>query len=276
MDSIGNQESIDNNLIQHNKSEQDNGDDSNHEIKPEDVVPKEECEDHPNEEASADSLTYLAPKPSNYRVTPELGDKDEELHTKRGVKFRDNLEQPERRGYSLKALPEAILSSNETKLNESLSSLERHEWITAMNKKIETLIEIGTWKATKTMPVSVKVLLFMILSKLKQEEQRNPAMIKSRLVALGNMQKEISLCMDLYAPVICIDLVRALLSAVQIKQWSIRHVDFKGAFQNAHFDEKEDIWIKLPKVSITKFFSQVVKLVKSLYGLRQASKLRYD
>lgn len=82
--------------------------------------------------------------------------------------------------------------------------------------------------------------------------------------------------MDLYAPVICIDRLTALPSVAQTKSWSIGQVHFKGAFLYAILSELEEIWVKMRYITGTKFVGQIGKLVKSLYGLEQAPKLRYQ
>ena len=50
-----------------------------------------------------------------------------------------------------------------------------------------------------------------------------------------------------------------------------------GAFLYALLSVTEDIWIRLPNISgINSANGQIVKLRKSLYGLRQAPKLWYQ
>lgn len=115
----------------------------------------------------------------------------------------------------------------------------------------------------------------MINLKLKQDENGRPAMFKARLVALGIVQEDIGLLIELYASVIFIELVRAFLSVCQVKGCSIIQVYFKWAFLNAYHEIEDAIWSKLPNIHGTKFVGQLVKLVKSLYGLRQAAKLWY-
>lgn len=46
------------------------------------------------------------------------------------------------------------------------------------------------------------------------------------------MQNDTDAIMELYAPVILVELVRTLLTIAQVKKWSISHLDFNGAFLN--------------------------------------------
>lgn len=82
--------------------------------------------------------------------------------------------------------------------------------------------------------------------------------------------------MELYAHVMCIELVRILLVISQVKGWSIAQGNFKGAFLNAYLHIEEQILIKLPNIPQTKFTGQLLKLKKSLYSLRQGPKLWYE
>lgn len=101
-------------------------------------------------------------------------------------------------------------------------------------------------------------------------------MCKTRLVELGSIPEIFGLLMELYDCVIFIEPVWALLSLAQVKGWSIRQAHFKAAILNAYFDIEEEIWIKVPNIAESTFVGQLVKLVKSLYGLRQASNFFYE
>lgn len=231
-------------------------------------------------QAGIADLTYTPSEPSKFGVTPEpSGDEaeneDEIEPTVRGQSGH-NLRPQGRVNYSMAALPDSITTDDEPRIKEALASPERKHWILAIDEELETLVDNETWTSGNTPPISIKVLPSMIVLKLKRDENGRPARFKARLVALGNLQVDIGLLIELYAPVICIELVRALLAVAQAKGWSIRQVDFKGAFLNAYLDNGEEIWIRLPNIPGTKFVGQLVKLVKSLYGLRQAPKLWYE
>lgn len=64
--------------------------------------------------------------------------------------------------------------------------------------------------------------------------------------------------------------------SLKSKRWKTRHIDFEGAFLHATLEDGKDIWIRLPNIPGTSLRGQIVKLVKSLYGLRQAPKLWYE
>ena len=58
--------------------------------------------------------------------------------------------------------------------------------------------------------------------------------------------------------------------------WDIEHVDIKGAFLYAELPKSDRIVIRLPKIDGVKAANgQYLRLLRSLYGLRQAPKLWY-
>ena len=71
--------------------------------------------------------------------------------------------------------------------------------------------------------------------------------------------------------------MRVLLALVDAKQWSLHQLNINNAF--LHGDLDEDVYMSLPLgfhskgecVSTSSTAPKVCKLVKSLYGLRQAS-----
>ena len=91
----------------------------------------------------------------------------------------------------------------------------------------------------------------------------------------GNHQKLV-LYIELYAPVACIDAVRTLLAVAIAKGWVTLHLDIKGAFLYAELGLDEEFWVRLPVIpGSSERSGKIVKLRKSLYGLRQSPKLWY-
>ena len=117
----------------------------------------------------------------------------------------------------------------------------------------------------------------MFILKMKRDSDGKPARLKARLFALGNYQDEFGNIVELYGHVVCIELVRTLLAVMLFKGWSVKHVDIKGAFLHAYLRNGEVIWIRLPTIPGNIFLSgRIVRLLKSVYGLRKAPKLWYE
>lgn len=113
--------------------------------------------------------------------------------------------------------------------------------------------------------------------RLKLDEQGIPLKCKARLVARGNLQSNgLYTKENRYAPVVCFDLVRILVALSASFVWKRYQVDVKRAFLHSRLPRESEIWISLPKIDGTPAANgSVVKLVKLLYGLREAAKLCY-
>ena len=90
---------------------------------------------------------------------------------------------------------------------------------------------------------------------------------KARLVARGFVQQEGIDYDDAFAPVARMESVRVLL-ALAAGGWSVHHMDVKSAFLNG--DLKEEVYVRQPLGFVVAGEGKVYRLLKALYGLRQA------
>ena len=173
-------------------------------------------------------------------------------------------------------MPLELTTGDEPKLSAALKSSERTAWIKAVKEEFSTLRAAATWNEDCAPPPGAKILPSGIILKLKRDENGQPKRFKARLVARGNLQDSFTYDIELYAPVACIESVRTLLAVAIAKGWVTHHLDIKGAFLYASLADTDEIYVRLPVIPGTSERSgKVVKLLKSLYGLRQAPKLWY-
>ncbi|CAD7935075.1 unnamed protein product [Amoebophrya sp. A120] len=97
---------------------------------------------------------------------------------------------------------------------------------------------------------------------------------KARLVALGNLQSK-ELCGEIYSPTISHAASRALLVDAAANGKRIKFFDISNAFICASLGD-ERVFVRLPKHWSTDPRGDVVRLLKSLYGLRISPRRWFD
>ncbi|PWA60828.1 ribonuclease H-like domain, Reverse transcriptase, RNA-dependent DNA polymerase [Artemisia annua] len=105
--------------------------------------------------------------------------------------------------------------------------------------------------------------------KTKRDAQGKIIRYKARLVAKGYVQEQGIDFDEVFAPVARIETVRSILALAAYHGWQVHHLDVKSAF--LHGDLKEEVYVTQPEGFVQPGNSgKVYKLIKALYGLRQA------
>ncbi|CAJ2651582.1 unnamed protein product [Trifolium pratense] len=154
--------------------------------------------------------------------------------------------------------------------NEACKS---EHWIQAMNSELEALARTGTWKIVD-LPPNVRPIGSKWVYKIKHKSDGTVERYKARLVAKGYNQIEGLDFFDTFSPVAKLTTVRMLLAIASIKGWIVHQLDVNNAF--LHGDLQEDVYMKIPDGVQCAKPNQVCKLLKSLYGLKQASRKWYE
>ena len=148
----------------------------------------------------------------------------------------------------------------------ALSSPQAKQWKISMWEEINALGNVKKcWRVVKT-PPGVKLLRGHFVYKIKLKHNKVDR-FKSRFVVDGSQQEPGIDFKDTFAPVVKHTTFRIFLAICATEGLSIHQMDVKNAFINAPLTE--DVYVRPhPEMKIPDGYC--LKLLKSLYGLRQA------
>ncbi|GJZ63363.1 zinc finger, CCHC-type containing protein [Tanacetum coccineum] len=140
----------------------------------------------------------------------------------------------------------------------------------AIDDEIGSIMENNIW-VLSDLPPGCKPLGCKWIFKRKMKVDGAIDKFKARLVIQGFRQKEGIDYFDTYAPVARITTIRLLLVLAAIHNLVINQMDVKTTFLNG--DLEEEVYMKHPEGFVMSGNEhKVCKLVKSMYGLKQAPK----
>jgi hypothetical protein len=139
-----------------------------------------------------------------------------------------------------------------------------------MKDELASIHKNGTWELVN-LPPDRKPVKCKWVYKLKQDSNGNVVRYKARLVAKGFSQTEGIDYQETFAPVVKYTTIRTMLALAAEKDWELHQMDVNSAFLYGDLDE--EIYMDQPEGF--KDGDQVCHLRKSLYGLKQASRVWY-
>ena len=151
---------------------------------------------------------------------------------------------------------------------DALKSPQAQEWLKAIEVEYNCLVKNGTWEVVER-PANVPIVGCRWVFDLKFDTDGSIKRYKARLVAQGFSQTHGVDYFDTFAPVASAVSVRLLLALATIYNWDIRQLDIETAYLNAPV--KETIYMRqVPGFEVPG--NKVLKLKRSLYGLKQSGK----
>ena len=144
-------------------------------------------------------------------------------------------------------------------------------WKATMDDEFNSLQKNATWDLVSLPPGRKLVQCKCVFWKKKFADGKNWK-YKAKLFAKGFSQVQWVDYHETFSPMAKMDSIRLVLSIAASKHWEVHHMDVKSAF--IHGDLHEEIYMKNPKVYISDP-SLVIKLYKSLYGLKQTPRSWY-
>ena len=161
-------------------------------------------------------------------------------------------------------------------VEEALTGAFAKYWRNAMHKEFQSLIKNGTWRK-ENLPPDRNAIKGKWVFKVKPNTDGTVERFKARLVCKGFTQRYGVDYLETFAPVAKFTSVRMLLSLVVQHKKKVRHFDFETAFLNGKLEE--EIFLELPqqcgnmiRTFLPDYHSCPVRLLKSLYGLKQAGR----
>lgn len=151
---------------------------------------------------------------------------------------------------------------------QAVSSDEKKRWMEAMGEEMESLKQNNTWKMVNA-PKNQKVIDNKWVYKIKYKPDGTMERFKARLVVRGFTQEHGIDYQETFSPVVRFTSVRAILAIAAAEKMTLRQFDVKTAFLYGELEE--DVYMKQP-IGFNDDSGKVCKLIKSLYGLKQASR----
>lgn len=154
-------------------------------------------------------------------------------------------------------------------IDEALSRADANAWREAMQSEYDSLIENKTWELVK-LPPQRRPIDNKWVFKVKKDSSGNITRYKARLVIKGCAQRKGLDYTETFAPVVRYTSIRFLLSIAAKYNMQVDQMDAVTAF--LHGELEEDIFMLQPE-GFADGSDKVCRLKKSLYGLKQASRV---
>ena len=172
---------------------------------------------------------------------------------------------------------DTLLDSDDDPLWASaMSSPEREYWIAGAREEIQSLEDLNVFVLVprSELPPGQRPLKGKLVCKRKRDDAGNISRYKVRYVAKGFAQRYLVDYEKTTAPTARLESFRVLLHIAAVLDWDIQHVDIKTAFLHGVLPENETVFMEQPPGFESPGKEDwVMRLLKSLYGMKQASRI---
>ena len=162
---------------------------------------------------------------------------------------------------------------DEPSLRDALASPEAEEWKRAMQIEYEALLANGTWELVDR-PTHQHVLTGKWAFKRKRDINGQVKRHKARWVGRGFEQREGVDYFETFSAVVKTSTNKALFAITANKKLHSHQLDAVTAFLNSCLDT--EVYIEQPEMFHNGNYNQVLRLCRSLYGLKQSARLWFD
>ncbi|XP_075074566.1 uncharacterized protein LOC142162148 [Nicotiana tabacum] len=159
--------------------------------------------------------------------------------------------------------------SSPTKPQSFAETSKDKRWVEATELEIKALENNKTWEIVN-LPKGKNIIGLKWVYQIKFKANGEVERFKDRLVAKGYNQKEGLNYHETFSLVAKMVIVRAVIIVATSKGWNIYQMDVHNAFLQG--DLYEEVYMKLPQAFRRQGETKDCKLIKSLHGLKQASR----
>src|SRR6201986_1265917 len=153
---------------------------------------------------------------------------------------------------------------------EAMGRPEAEQYHKSACDEIQTLIDNGTWELA-LLPPGRKAIGCRWVFTIKRKSDGSFDRLKGRLVAKGFSQRPGFDYDETYASTVKWATLRAILAYAALEDLEIESVDISSAFLNGEIDS--EIYMQQPEGFPQGSPDQVLRLVKSIYGMKQSPRL---
>lgn len=164
--------------------------------------------------------------------------------------------------------------------SQAVNCPDKEQWLKAIKLEYDNLIQHNVWKVVP-IPENEKIHLCKtkFVFKIKTRKDGSIDKYKARLVVKGFTQKEGVDFFETFSPTVKAVSWKIMLSLAAKHDFMLTQFDVKGAFLCAYLEDEVALYIEippgLPKDQVPKE-GHVLKLVKGVYGTKQASRCWYE
>src|ERR1700753_3563211 len=153
---------------------------------------------------------------------------------------------------------------------EAMARPDAAKWHQACLEEIAALLEKGTWQRVKLPPWRQDIGCRWVVI-IKHNADGTIDRYKARLVAKGFSQRPGFDFGETYASTVKWATLRAILAYAALEDLDIESIDISSAFLNGEMDS--EIYMQQPEGFPQGSPDQVLRLVKSIYGMKQSPRL---
>ena len=156
--------------------------------------------------------------------------------------------------------------------SQAMKSKEKERWIASMNTEHTDLMKHDTWEVLprSSVPAGRKVAKSKWVYKVKLNRDGSIERFKSRFVVCGYSQVKGVDFEHAFSATMRATSLRTLLALAAGERLKLEHFDVTSAFTQSDIDF--DVYVE-PPLGYDEYKGKVLKLRKSLYGTKQASRM---